>query len=103
MSPEYLNELADLADPDSLWRLSGIDQRQLPVDKKRQLDMGVALRRHAEDMRRVREAAKQDKGMLLTQLGPSVYDMRYVDPPAQVRRRMADMRARGLAGGGEHG
>jgi len=29
MTPEYLNELADLADPDNLWRLSGLAQMAL--------------------------------------------------------------------------
>ena len=36
-------QLADLADPDQLWRLPCFDQLDLPLDKRRQLDAGVAL------------------------------------------------------------
>ncbi len=47
MTPQYLNELADLADPDRLWRLGWEAQRDLQADKRHHLDTGVALRRYA--------------------------------------------------------
>ena len=71
MTPEYLDQLADLADPDKLWRLSGIDQKKLTPGQRRQLDTGVALRRHASHIRRLNEALKKCETVLITPLSIS--------------------------------
>lgn len=76
MSPEYLDELADLSDPGQLWRLAGLDQMKLPPVLRRQLDTGVALRRHAEDERRMRELLGTGNSLLLT---PIAINSRRVD------------------------
>jgi len=68
MTPQYLIELADLADPDELWRLGWEAQRDLPADKRRQLDTGVALRRAASHQQQMLEALAERKSLLLTPL-----------------------------------
>jgi hypothetical protein len=68
MTPEYLEELAALADPDELWRLAGFDQLKLPADKRRQLDTAVALRRHAHHVRQVNALRGTGKSLLVTPL-----------------------------------
>jgi hypothetical protein len=70
MTPEYLEELADIADPDQLWRMSGLDQMDLPADKRKQLDSGVALRRHADHVRRLQRVREEGKSLLITPLSP---------------------------------
>ncbi len=91
MTPEYLEELADLADPDKLWRLAGMDQLDLPVEKRRQLDTGVALRRQASHVRELRELIGTGKSLLLTPYGPSCTDVRAIDiPMPDVAKRAAD-------------
>jgi len=71
MTPEYLEELADVADPDKLWRLPVFDQLALPAERRRQLDMGIALRRHASHVRSLRELLGTGRSMLITPLSPN--------------------------------
>lgn len=68
MSPEYLDELADLADPDKLWQLAPYAQMDLPKDKRAQLDAGVALRRYASHRRQLAAALAERKSLLITPL-----------------------------------
>lgn len=68
MKPEYLEELADMVDPEQLWRLPGIDQRDLPISKRKQLDAGVALRCHASHVRLLRTLEGKGKSLLITPL-----------------------------------
>lgn len=68
MTPEYLEELADLADPDKLWRRAGLDRVDFTPEQKRQVDAGVALRRHASHVRRLRELLDTGKSLLITPL-----------------------------------
>ena len=70
MTPAYLNELADLADPDKLWRLGAFEQLALPPEKRKQLDAGVALRRHATHTARLEELIGKDESLILTPLSP---------------------------------
>jgi hypothetical protein len=58
MTPQYLIELADLADPDELWHLGWEAQR----------DTGVALRRAAAHQQRLQEALAERESLLLTPL-----------------------------------
>ncbi len=72
MTPEYLEELADAADPDELWRSAGLTSRtEWPADKLRQLDTGVALRRHAQYVRRLRNLLGTGRSLLVTPLTPN--------------------------------
>ena len=71
MTPEYLEELADLADPEQLWKLPVFDQLDLSQEKRHQLDAGVALRRHADHVRRLRELLGTGQSLLITPLSPS--------------------------------
>jgi hypothetical protein len=50
-SPEYIEELAERADPDQLWRRNPLDQLEFPPDQRMQLDTAVALRRYAHHLR----------------------------------------------------
>lgn len=84
MTPEYLHELADLADPDELWRLSPLDQINLPPEKRHQLDTGVALRRHADHVRRLRGLLGIGNSLLLTPISKNGTDIRTVKAPRLV-------------------
>lgn len=86
MTPEYLNELADLADPDQLWRLAGLDQLALPLDKRRQLDTGVALRRHAGHVAELQALIGTGKSLLITQLSPNGSAHMTLATPARHKR-----------------
>lgn len=70
MTPEYLRELADKADPDELWRLSGFAQLDLPPEKRAQLDTGVALRRYASHLRDLQALHGTGRSLLITPLSP---------------------------------
>lgn len=81
MTPAYLRQLADIADPDQLWRLAGLKQLDLPTDKKNQLNMGVALRRHASHLEQLEELRVRGKSLLITPLAPNHIATRAVDTP----------------------
>ena len=68
MTPEYLEELAGMADPNSLWRLPALEALDLPPHKRAQLDAGVALRRHADHVRRVGALLGTGKSLVITPL-----------------------------------
>lgn len=95
MTPEYLEELADLADPGQLWRLRGLDQLDLPADKRRQLDAGVALRRHASHVRQLDALRKEGRSLLLTPLSLGGTAIMAVDTPPEHARLRQDRGARG--------
>lgn len=89
MTPEYIEQLADLADPDKLWRLGAFEQIDLPPEKRHQLDAGVALRRYASHVRRLLGALADRKSLLITPLSPNGSALRVVDTPhyhAELRR-----------------
>lgn len=71
MTPEYIEELADRADPHKLWRLTGLEQMALPEELKCQLDTGIVLRRYADHIRRLKEAYAADVSVLITPLNAS--------------------------------
>lgn len=86
MSPEYLKELADIADPEKLWMLSGIEQLDLPKEKRAQLDTGIALRRYAVDIEDQIKALKLNKSILVTPLSPNGRAKKMVDTPIEHKR-----------------
>lgn len=88
MSPDYLMQLADLADPDQLWRRSGIDRRDFTDEQQKQVDMGVALRRHAGDVRRLRDLLGTGQSLLLTPLSANGRHMQTVPTPAKILKWM---------------
>lgn len=82
MNPEYLEELAQRADPNQLWRLSGIDQRdKLTPDQRMQLDTAVALRRYASHLEELRAALLAKKSVLITPLSPNSSARRQIESP----------------------
>ena len=85
MTPEYLEQLADLADPDKLWQLCGIAQLDLPEAKKNQLHTGVALRRYAHDMRML-NALEPGKSLCITPMGNSSRQTEIIDTPPRRRK-----------------
>lgn len=89
MTPEYLNELADLADPDQLWRLAVLKQLELPPEKRRQLDMGVALRRHATHIKELRAYLGTGKSLLITPLSSNGTHHHSVPTPKSVLKMVA--------------
>ena len=93
MSPEYLRKLADLADPEELWRTAGLLGRMsMPEEKRQQLDTGVALRRHAEHIERLRRALDEQRSVLITPLSHCGSAVRMTDTPED-HARLRDKRA----------
>ena len=88
MTPEYLEELADLADPDKLWQRAGLDRAEFTAGQWQQVDTGIALRRHASHVRRLRELLGTGKSLLLTPLSLSGSDTRTVPMPGDIRKRL---------------
>jgi hypothetical protein len=91
MTPQYLNELADLADPDELWKLRGMDQIYLPPDKRKQLDAGVALRRYADHLTMLAGALERKESVLIKPLSScGQATMRVETPPRHSKLRRTD-------------
>lgn len=90
MTPEYLRELADLADPGHLWMLSGLDQMKLPPEMRKQLDMGVALRRHASHIEQLQLLLREERSLLITPLSSNGSYSRSVESEPEWRLRQID-------------
>jgi hypothetical protein len=86
MTPQYLNELADLADPEGLWKLSGADQLYLPPDKRKQLDTAVALRRYAAHLTTLAGALERKESVLITPLSSCGQATMLVETPPRHRK-----------------
>lgn len=97
MSPEYLRKLADLADPDETWRTAGLfGRQQMSEEKRQQHDTGVALRRYAHHLERVKQALDEKRSVLITPLSKSGCAVRLADTPddhARLRDKRADMQS----------
>lgn len=78
---EYLYELADMVDPDRLWRLPGLEQLELPEAKRKQLDAGVWLRRHGAHLDELARARAEGKSVLITPLSPGSTAHKFVATP----------------------
>lgn len=89
MTPEYLEELADLADPEKLWRHAGMDRAGFTPEQNRQVDAGVALRRHASHVRHLRELLDTGRSLLLTPLSLNGTDIVTVPTPPEIQKRVA--------------
>ena len=93
MSPEYLRRLADISDPDEVWRTSGLFGRQgLPEDKRQQYDIGVALRRYAHHLEFVDRALNEKRSVLITPLSELGCATRLIETPDD-HVRLRDARA----------
>jgi hypothetical protein len=86
MTPEYLEQLADLADPAKLWRLDWVQQRALTPELRAQLDTGLALRRYAQDQRDLLSALAQGQSWLITPLAPNLSAQRTTPTPPDHER-----------------
>lgn len=86
MTPEYIEELANQVDSGQLWRLAPFEQMSLPAHLRRQLDAGVALRRHAADLRHLRSLLGSGKSLLITAISESgTATMTVPTPPEHAR------------------
>lgn len=90
-SPEYIEQLADLADPDELWRQCGIDQMKFTPEQQRQLDTGVFLRRHASHIRQLERLRAEGKSLCITPLSRNGTATKSIDPPPS-HQRLLDLR-----------
>lgn len=81
MTPEYIEQLADWADPDKLWQTYPWQKSDLTPEQRRQMDAGVALRRHARDVRDLNRLRGTDQSLLVTPLGLIGRRLRYVPTP----------------------
>ena len=92
MTPEYLCELADIADPDQLWRLDPFKQNDLEPAKRKQLDAGVALRRYADIVKQLDDLLGTGRSLVLTPLSRN--SKAWITIPApDSHKRMLDLRA----------
>lgn len=98
MTPEYLNELADIADPEKLWRRAGLDRGDFTPEQKRQLDTGVALRRHAHHVQSVRELLGTGKSLVITPLSKNGVAIMTISAPAE-HKKLLDRNESPNAGG----
>ena len=99
MTPEYLEELADLADPDKLWRRAGLDRAEFTAGQWQQIDTGIALRRHASHVRRLRDLLNTGKSLLLTPLSLNGSDIRTVPIPDDIGKRQPSETPNGALSG----
>lgn len=90
-SAEYIEQLADFADREQLWRHSGIDQMKFTPEQQRQLDTGVFLRRHASHIRMLERLRAEGKSLLITPLSRNGTATKSVDPPLD-HQRLLDLR-----------
>jgi hypothetical protein len=81
MTPEYIEELAELADPEQLWRLGVLEHMDLTKEKRLQLDAGIALRRYAHHVKRLNEILKSKRSLLITPLSQNGSAVKSVDTP----------------------
>ena len=88
MTPEYMEELADAADPDKLWRLGCLDRAEFTSKQWQQVDMGIALRRHAIHVRRLQALLGTGKSLLLTPLSLSGIDSRTISTPDDIQQHL---------------
>lgn len=101
MSPEYLNELADISDPEQLWRLSPLDRLELEPIQRMRLDTGVALRRHAEHVSRLRELIGTGKSLLITPLSKNSNAVMTMPAPESHRKLLRHHQSTTTSEGGE--
>jgi hypothetical protein len=84
MTPTYLRQLADRADPDKLWAGIGIlDRRHLTSDQRAQMDTGIALRRYAAHIQELAEVRVAGKSLVITPLSVNGTAAKRIDPPAE--------------------
>ena len=96
MSPEYLYELAALADPNELWRQGGLTiLQEMPEEQRRQLDTGVALRRYAAHIAQLRRALSEKKSVLITPISLSGTTGGLVETPPN-HQRLRDCRSKAV-------
>lgn len=81
MTPEYLYKLADVADPDKLWRLSVFRQLELKDHEKEQLDIGIAIRRYASYIGELEHALKQKKSLCITPISSNGVAIMLIETP----------------------
>lgn len=91
MTPEYLNELAGMVDPDQLWHLDPFKQIELEPGKRRQLDAGVALRRYAEIVKQLEDLLGTGRSLVLTPLSRNSKAWMTIPAPDS-HKRLLDLR-----------
>lgn len=86
MTPAYLEELAERADPQRLWQLNPFAQMELKPSLRMQLDTAVALRRYASHLAELERARKAGMSLCITPLSPNgTAHMAIVAPPKHQR------------------
>lgn len=88
MTPEHIEYLADLADPDKLWQHSPFDK--LTPEQARQLETGVALRRHAAHVRSLETICGKGLSLLITPTRPNVVHTSVIPTPGRSEPRETD-------------
>lgn len=91
MTPEYIEQLADLVDPRQLWRLSWDARQRLPSEDRQRLDVGVALRRHAAHRRELLNVLALGRSLVITPTSPNGTAHMTIDPPPQHARLLGGM------------
>ena len=81
MSPQYLYQLADMADPLQLWKMGAFARHELGAEQRFQLDTGIALRRHASYIEELERCLLEKRSLLVTPLSSNGTAVRKVDTP----------------------
>lgn len=86
MSPDYIEILAQKADPKELWKKPVLERYNFTIEERVQLDTAVALRRYAEHVKRVQELIGTNKSLLITPLSMSGTSVLRVPTPKRVKK-----------------
>ena len=81
MTPEYLEELAERADPEQLWRRRGMDHHLFTPEQKKSMDTAVALRRYASHIEELRDIMGKRKSLLITPFTPNSSARKTIETP----------------------
>lgn len=82
MTPYEIMKLADLADPDQLWRRNGIEAQGFTPEQRNQMMTGVLLRRHADDVRRIAMLRGRGLSLVITPVGGNGRAVMTIETPA---------------------
>lgn len=86
MTPEYIDQLAEIADPTRLWRHPVMERHTLTEAQRQQMDTGVALRRHASYQRRLLGLLEEKRSLLVTPLASNSTATKSVGTPPDHER-----------------
>lgn len=92
MTPEYIEELANIADPEKLWQLGFVECVNLTPEQRNKLNTGIALRRYAAHLMQLDDVRKAQRSLLITPLFGRGAAIKSIDTPPE-HQRLRDLKA----------